>query len=56
MGFDRDENDLEKRACQIADDLGLRLERTNGSMAVLKDVIDQALTLSGNRGRKIPTL
>jgi len=46
MGLDRDEKDLSDRACRIADDLGLRLEKTNGSYALLKDVIEQALTLN----------
>ena len=45
MGLDRDGKDLPDRACRIAADLGLRLEKTNGSYAVLKDVIEQALTL-----------
>ena len=44
MGLDRDGNDLSDKAWQIAADLGLRLERTKGSYAVLKDVIEQALT------------
>ena len=44
MGLDRDGKDLPDRACRIAGDLGLRLEKTNGSYAVLKDVIEQALT------------
>ena len=47
MELNRDGKDLSDKACQIAADLGLRLERTKGSYAVLKDVIEQALILEG---------
>ena len=45
MGLDRDGKDLPDRACRIAADLDLRLEKTNGSYALLKNVIEQALNL-----------
>ena len=45
MGLDRDMKDLPDKACRIAADLGLRLEKTKGSYALLKDVIEQALAM-----------
>ena len=46
MGTDPDGKALWDRAGRIADDLGLRLERTNGSYDLLKDTLARALALN----------
>jgi len=43
MAFYNDIDDLRPRARKISHDLGLRLEETEGSLAMLKKVIRQAL-------------
>jgi hypothetical protein len=47
MNLDRKGEDLEKKARLIANDLALRLERATGSCALLKEVFDHAVALSG---------
>ena len=47
MNLDHKGEDLEKKARLIATDLDLRLERVTGSCALLKEVFDHAVALSG---------
>ena len=47
MSLDHKGEELEKKASGIATDLALRLERVTGSCALLKEVFDHAVTLSG---------